>query len=96
LSAKHVIIPHYFPEHQETAPLSPKFTRLTKQEAWKLRDAGLLQCVNPLRRLWRWIEPTTHSNKLRSRGRVSTEIPLSLQGIISREIARQGPEQACA
>jgi hypothetical protein len=86
------VVPHYFPFHSDTAPLSPRFIRLTREQTLKLREAGLLICVNTARKLWQWTHRATlktHNSKQRIGGLVSLSVPYSLQALMASEMARK-------
>lgn len=90
ISQKHTIVPDYFPALSETAPLSPRFTRLTKKEIQLLQSKGLVRPVNPLRNLWSWTHlgsVKTPDSRKRVGGLVSLAIPLSVQDAMASQMA---------
>lgn len=55
MSAKHFVVPHFFPAETFQGEVLPKhYLSLTKADVKRLKSLGLLECRNIERRLWSW------------------------------------------
>jgi len=85
---KHVIVPRGFTsddvEHRFN---SDKFPRLTKREASDLHSEGRIQPLGSSGKIWQLTEDSfAHSSRPTGKGRVSLEIPDTLQSFLESEM----------